>query len=179
MRLNSAVSDNEQRTLAASLLTPHPRRSTGFALAAGLAAVLALAAPHGVAADNDQRGQECSNRILRGEYGFLVSGTRGIGPIATETFVGVGLRIYDGSGGLTDKGTFHGQVTGVQGGEGEDAVTGTYQVNGDCTGTTTVFIPNVPFPIVSNFVIVDKGRQVKEVVVSPASNVVTAVLDRM
>jgi hypothetical protein len=36
----------------------------------------------------------------------------------------------------------------------------------------------VPFPIVSNFVIVHSGREVKEAVMEPAANLVTIVWDR-
>ena len=178
MRLRSSLIGRVHGTPFVILPSPVTRRAARLAVATGLAVVLAAAAARGVTAENDGRRTECSNRTLRGEYGFLVSGIRGTGPTTTESFVGVGLRAYDGRGGLADKATFHGQITGIQGGEGVDPVSGTYEVNPDCTGTSTVLIPNLPFPIVSTFVIVRSGEQVKEIVVSPPPNVVTAVFDR-
>ena len=170
-------SDDTQPALAAPLAGRTRRHVTGFAAAAGLTAVLALAPPHGVTASGERRDAGCNNRTLRGDFGFLVSGVRGIGPGATETFVAVGQRTYDGHGGVVDTAIFHGQVTGVQG-DGQTEVSGTYEVNADCTGTSTLFVPTLPFPIVSRFVIVDNGRHVKEIVVSPLTNIVTATFDR-
>jgi hypothetical protein len=139
-------------------------------MALGLTGAIALAMPRGVAADDQDPGSACSNRTLRGDYGYLVSGVRGLDPITTESFVGVGVRTFDGQGGFTDVATFHGQLTGVQEGE----ATGTYSVNANCSGTSTLFIPNLPFPIVSSFVIVGHGRELKEAVTSPQPNIVTA-----
>ena len=153
-----------------------PQPATRLAIGA-IVAMLTVAAARGAAADHERRSPTCGTRTLQGEYGFLVSGTRGLGPTTSEGFVGVGLRTYDGRGGLTDQATFHGQVTGIQGGDGQ-GVTGTYEVNPDCTGTSTVFVPDLPFPIVSAFVIVRGGLQVKEIVVSPLPNLVTAVFER-
>ena len=42
------------------------------------------------AADDDALG--CSNRTLRGDYGILVSGVRGLGPGVRESFVGTAFR---------------------------------------------------------------------------------------
>jgi hypothetical protein len=122
----------------------------------------------------DDSGQKCSNATLKGDYGALISGIRGIGPMLTEMFVGTSLRNYDGAGRFTETAANqHGAITGtVVNGQ----ATGTYQVNHDCTGTSTVVLPP-PFPtIVSSFVIVDGGREVKEIVMSPAANIVTATL---
>ncbi|MEO7275127.1 MAG: hypothetical protein ABIX28_14315 [Vicinamibacterales bacterium] len=65
----------------------------------------------------------------------------------------------------------------MQGG-GQAEVSGTHEVNADWTGTSTLFVPTLPFPIVSRLVIVDNGREVKKIVVSPLSNIVTATFDR-
>jgi hypothetical protein len=56
---------------------------------------------------------------------------------------------------------------------------GSYEVNADCTGTATMFLPGVPVPIVSSFVIVDQGREVDEAVMSPPPSLVTAVQRRV
>ena len=121
-------------------------------------------------APNDS-GPKCGNATLKGDYGALVSGTIGLGPNTTETFVGVSLRKYDGGGNFTELANQHGSIRGtVVNGQ----ASGTYQVNPDCTGTSTLVLPP-PFPtIVSSFVIVDGGKEVREVVMSPAANIVTA-----
>jgi hypothetical protein len=147
-------------------------------LIVGLSA--ALFVPGTVAAhDNDRR--PCGLRTLRGDFGLLASGTRLVpfGPNAgkTETVVGTGLRSYDGSGGFTENGAdLHGQLTGVTTDPG--GIAGSYEVNADCTGHSTRYVPGLPFPIISNFVIVDGGTQVKEAVMEPGPNVITVLLDR-
>jgi hypothetical protein len=138
-------------------------------------------APGGLAAHDNERSRACGPRTLRGEFGLLASGTRLVpfGPNAgkTEAVVGTGLRSYDGSGGFTESGAdLHGQLTGVTIDAG--GIAGTYEVNPDCTGRSTRYVPGLPFPIISNFVIVDGGTQVKEAVMEPGPNVITVLLDR-
>jgi hypothetical protein len=145
-------------------------------------AVICLALPMGAGAAEGN----CSNATLKGEYGALVQGVRGISPpdapLVTEMFVGIALRNFDGNGGFIEEAASqHGAITGLQGGVGANAtagIFGTYHVNPDCTGTSTLVLP-APFPtIVSDFVIVDHGRGIKEIVTSPAANIVTAVYTR-
>ncbi|MEO7274632.1 MAG: hypothetical protein ABIX28_01870 [Vicinamibacterales bacterium] len=45
---------------------------------------------------------------------------------------------------------------------GGGGITGTYEVNANCTGRSTRYVAGVPFPIASNFVIVNGGMQVGE-----------------
>ena len=91
--------------------------------------------------------------------------------------VATGVRRYDGNGSFSDLGSgLHGQITGITPDPG--GAVGTYVVNPDCTGTSTISMPWLPFPIEQAFVIVDNGRQVKEVVMTPLPNVVSIVLDR-
>jgi hypothetical protein len=52
-------------------------------------------------------------------------------------------------------------------------VSGTYYVNADCTGGQVTNIPGVP-PLEDRFVIVDKGREVRTVVISPGTTIATA-----
>jgi hypothetical protein len=103
-------------------------------------------------------------------------------PLVTEMFVGIALRKFDGNGGFVEEAASqHGATTGLQGGDGTKAtggISGTYQVNPDCTGTSTLVLP-APFPtIVSDFVIVNNGKSIKEIVTSPSANIVTAVYTR-
>jgi hypothetical protein len=139
-----------------------------------IAALLCLMLPLR-AADDEEGGRKCSNATLKGDYGLLASGIRGVGPGVTEMFVLTGLRTYDGNGGFTTISNAHGLTSGVS---RDVKATGTYQVNADCTGTATIVITGVPEPLVSSFVIVDRAREVKEVTLTPASSIGTAILRR-
>lgn len=138
-----------------------------------LAVPLALSFPSSVAAQDDVSGRVCSTHTLRGVYGLVGTGTRGLGPGAVEPFVTISMVTYDGEGGFTAQGVSHGQTTGVR----EGPVNGTYFVNDDCTGGQTTFIPGVP-PLEDRFVIVDSGREVRTVVTSPLTTIATANLRR-
>lgn len=127
------------------------------------------------AADDNEGVGKCSNSTLKGDYGLLASGIRGVGPGVTEMYVLSGLRTYDGNGGFTTISNAHGQTTGVA---RDIKATGTYQVNADCTGTATIVVTGIPEPLVSSFVIVDRRREVKEVTLTPASSIATAILRR-
>ena len=160
-------------------------RSPFWAILATTGLIVGLTAavfmPGAVSAHDNDRIRPCGPRTLRGDFGLLASGTRLVpfGPNAgkTETVVGTGLRSYDGSGGFTEHGAdLHGQLTGVTPDSG--GITGTYEVNADCTGRSTRYVPGLPFPIISNFVIVGGATQVKEAVMEPGPNVITLVLDR-
>ena len=56
---------------------------------------------------------------------------------------------------------------------------GTYQVNEDCTGSHELQIPGVPNPVTDRFVIVDRGREVRNFVVNPAPVMVTGVSQKI
>jgi hypothetical protein len=148
------------------------RRAISFAAVAILGVALAPSVPSTVAAQDEARearGRGCTVRTLRGVYGLVGTGTRGLGPGVIEQFVTISMVTYDGEGTFTAEGVSHGQTTGVRGGP----VDGTYFVNADCTGGQTTFIPGVP-PLEDRFVIVDNGQEVRTVVVSPLTTVATA-----
>lgn len=155
---------------------------TALVLAAGavLVAGVLLSLPRNVAAQGDGPGRPCTTATLRGTYGLLLTGVRAVPPPlggGTEMVVATGVRRYDGYGGFTDStGGLHGQVTGVTPDLGGSV--GTYVVNPDCTGTSSISMPWLPFTIEQTFVIVDNGRKVKEAVMSPLPNVVSIVLER-
>lgn len=171
MQLNS----NEERTLIANVRRPWLRWTIQATLATGLVAMLAVSVPRGVSAQSNGHGQACSNATLQGDYGFLVGGIRGAGPGLTESFVGTGVRTYDGNGNFTHIDSTHGQITGAA---RDREASGTYEVNANCTGTATIIVPGVPFPIETSFVIVDRGNQVNDAVMSPGPNLVTGVAHR-
>lgn len=155
---------------------PNRRTLLRFGIPAALAitAVTALGVtiPGRLAAQDAAPGG-CGLHTLRGSYGLVGSGIRGLGPGVTESFATVSMVTYDGRGGFTAVGVSHGQTSGVRGGP----VTGTYNVNDDCTGGQTTFIPGVP-PLEDSFVIVDSGREVRTVVISPLTTLATANLRR-
>jgi hypothetical protein len=155
--------------------TRNARRILALVVSGGLAITVGLTVPRGATAQEDGHERRCRNGTLRGDYGFIASGVRAIGPTATEQFVAVGMRTYDGRGNFTDVASFHGQVIPpVRSGQ----VTGTYHVNADCTGTSIFLLP-APFPpIESDFVIVNDGQMVTEAVMSPQPNIVSTVFRR-
>jgi hypothetical protein len=175
---------NAQQTPRVGTRARVPRRAIPIAMAASLAVSLAAGVSHRVTAQDaqstDGKGhrRECSNATLRGDFGRLSSGIRPapVNPALTESFVGTGLRTYDGQGGFTEVSSSHGQISPPN---RDTPGTGTYEVNANCTGTSMVFIPGAPFPIETSFVIVDHGDEVKHAVMSPQPQIVTSVERRV
>jgi hypothetical protein len=173
MQLHSSVTDESMRTTKIKTVRRH--RVIQAAVATGVVAMVVVTVPRGLTAQDDGRGRACANATLRGDYGFIVSGIRGAGPGVAESFVGTGLRTYDGHGNFTHVDSSHGQLTGAA---RDREAFGTYEVNANCTGTARMTVPGVPFPVESSFVIVDRGAQVNEAVMSPQPNLVTAIARR-
>jgi hypothetical protein len=127
----------------------------------GFAATGASAMAQSATSESHER--RCSNRTLSGEYGCSTQGVLlnipGLPPAAT--FVGVTTSTFDGEGNLT--GTEHVVVNGSPFNDGFTTNTGTYSVNPDCTGTAMVKTPNSPVPLNLFFVIVDNGKEFREV----------------
>ena len=179
MRFTRTRSVHRQTTLAGATR----RLSVGVSavLAVGIAAAGATTLTSRAAAQDNPRSRTCHERTLRGDYGGLASGVRLVpfGPNAgkAETIISTSLRTYDGAGGFTETGAdLHGQLTGVTLDPG--GIYGTYEVNSNCTGKSTRYVPGVPFAVISNFVIVDNGREVKEAVMEPAPSIVAILWDR-
>ncbi len=84
---------------------------------------------------------QCSNATLKGAYGFSSQGfaevTPDISPAGFVPFAQTGLIMYDGKGNITS-GTFTDSTTTANGGSFRGTFTGTYAVNGDCSGTIVV-----------------------------------------
>jgi hypothetical protein len=148
------------------------RRAIRLATAAGLLAAM-TSVPGSASADEDGRFRPCGKRTLRGDYGVIISGTAPAGPSGeTELIVGTAIATFDGHGHFTQIDNVHGQITGSAL-DREGA--GTYEVRADCTGTQTLFVTGIPFPIVTSFVIVDGGAELKSAVMSPPGSLVTAI----
>jgi hypothetical protein len=153
---------------------PNPICRGAFPLAAlaTLVAILGYGVRSNAVAQDRAHGPECGLHTLRGAYGLVGSGVRGLGPGASESFTTVSMVTYDGQGSFDAIGTSHGAVTGVREGA---AVTGTYYVNPDCTGGQITYLPGLP-ALEDRFVVVENGREVRTVVISPATTIATASL---
>jgi hypothetical protein len=149
-------------------------RGVPLAAVATLLVILGHGLRSGAAAKDQPTRPDCSLHTLRGAYGLVGGGVRGLGPGTSESFATVSMVTYDGAGAFTAIGTSHGAVTGVREGS---PVTGTYFVNPDCTGGQITYIPGVP-PLEDRFVVVDNGGEVRTVVVSPTTTMATASLRR-
>ena len=131
-----------------------------------LAVVTILAASLGPTLHADEaESKSCSNRTLRGAYGYTITGTRPTpgGPNAgqIEQHIGVGVRQYDGEGHFTQVDTTKGSLAGAA---IDITTSGTYAVNANCTGTAFVFVPGLPAPVEVRFVVVDNGKEIRWVV---------------
>jgi hypothetical protein len=158
---------------------PHRRRALTLLALATLVAMLGHAVRSNAIAQEKAtqaraHGPECSLHTLRGAYGLVGSGVRGLGPGVSESFTTVSMVTYDGQGSFEAIGTSHGSVTGLREGA---AVTGTYYVNADCTGGQITYLPGLP-ALEDRFVVVENGREVRTVVISPATTIATASLRR-
>jgi hypothetical protein len=124
-------------------------------------------------------GNGCSNSMLKGSYGFTVSGTKPLGPAVVEQFVGMGIAQFDGSGQFTQTGNNHASVTGDYSGDGS----GAYSINADCSGTATLTLASAGVTLNLWIVVVDQGAEVRLVVKTPvtpagpmpAANLTTAI----
>jgi hypothetical protein len=117
----------------------------------------------------------CSNETLEGTYGISISGTRPAPPPPSgipnyvpgtiEQVIGVDTRTFDGHGNFTQISNEKGSLSGIA--VPNSVVHGTYNVNPDCSGTTTLHIPGVPFAVVLDIVVVNHGNEFRGIVASP------------
>ncbi len=107
----------------------------------------------------------CNNRLIAGNYGFTVQGTKLAGSGPTGPQVGVAMAQFDGKGGFTqiDTVTISGQVVSDF---THTPATGTYTVNPDCTGTFTITFTDGRPPVETSFVVVENGLEIDTVVTS-------------
>lgn len=112
----------------------------------------------------------CNEGTLKGIYGVTLSGVRPGTGGAPEQFVGLSMQTYDGKGNFTQTDNTHGPSGTVT----DQPGWGTYTVNPDCSGTKTLWLQGLPFPIENRIAIVDKGDEIRIVVVSPPPIIVTA-----
>ena len=108
--------------------------------------------------------RDCSNRTLKGTWANSIHGQLFLPDGSTLLIDGIVKTTYDGEGNFTqvDAVADNGNIT-----PGWRPGSGTYTVNPDCTGTSTLVVPGMPdlhlqFIVspsgnTSHFVIVDRG----------------------
>jgi hypothetical protein len=114
-----------------------------------------------------EASRNCSNRTLRGDYGFSIDGTILAGTPNAFLLRGVAMTHFDGHGNLSqvDFTTRNGAPLTP---DWRPAV-GSYEINSDCTGTAQI-IPADGSPTLNlRLVVVDRGREVRTIVVGNAT----------
>ena len=151
------------------------RRITRKTIVAGVA-LAALATAVGAQQNFEpKQNRECSDGTIQGAYGIQISGTRPAPNGQMESVVGVVVREYDGFGRFTQVGNVKGSVTGFA---PNQPGFGTYQVNGNCSATTSLF-PGNGIQIVEEFVIVDDGNEIRSIASSPPPLMVSGIHKRI
>jgi hypothetical protein len=109
---------------------------------------------------------KCSNRTLRGDYGFVIEALLLAGPSGpvSGALRGIAMTHFDGNGNLTQ--VDHVLINGVAPPVEWRPATGTYKVNPDCTGTAEITNSGRP-PMSLHFVVVRNGREIHTVVEGP------------
>jgi hypothetical protein len=151
--------------ISRTLMTVTPMMIFCSGLASGSSAMAQSAAA-------ESFDRDCSNRTLRGDYGYAAEGvllnTPGLPPEAQ--FRSVGLTHFNGKGKLTW--VEHTVVNGIPLEGSWTAATGTYSVNPDCTGTAVINTPNSPVPLNLFLVVVRQGTEIHTVLNSNAISTV-------
>lgn len=129
--------------------------------------VLALAALGSGYAQSDSPA--CNNKLIQGNYGFTIQGTKLGGKGPTGQQVGVAMTQFDGNGNFTqiDTVTINGEVVADF---THTPATGIYTVNSNCTGTFTIDFTDGRPPVTASFVVVDNGSEIDTVVTSAGGN---------
>lgn len=110
----------------------------------------------------------CSNRTLKGDYGFSIEGTILAGTPNAFALRGVAMTHYDGDGNLSqvDFTTRNGVPMSPDWRPG----VGTYTINANCTGTAHIVQSDGTPSVTLRLVVVDRGREVRTVVVGNSSS---------
>jgi hypothetical protein len=118
-------------------------------------------------AEQEDGGRQCTDRTIRGDYGFSIDGTIAAGTPGAFLLRGVAMTHFDGRGNLTqvDFATRNGAPLSA---DWRPAV-GNYELNPDCTGTAEI-IPGDGSPTLHlRLVVMDHGRQIRTIVVGNAT----------
>jgi len=143
------------------------RRSIPVAMAAGVAVILAVSIAGSARTDDDGPAEaRCSNRTLRGDYGFSIDGQILAGPHA-GLLRGVAMTHFDGNGSLTQ--VDFATINGIPAWSDWRPVSGTYGLNPDCTGTAELQPSDGSPALHLRLVVVDRGREIRTIVVGNAT----------
>lgn len=117
--------------------------------------------------DSQGSGFTCSNRTLKGDYGFSIDGTILAGTPNAFLLRGVAMTRFDGDGNLSqvDFTTRNGVPFSPDWRPGA----GTYEINADCTGTAQIIQSDGSPTVNLRLVVVNRGREVRTAVVGSAS----------
>ena len=157
------------------------RHSTTFVMASGLLTVVGALALGTLVAAHPEGGQgaaasvRCSNRTLRGQFGFSIEGTILAGTPNAFAVRGVAMTQFDGDGNLTqmDFTTRNGAPLTP---DWRPAV-GTYDINPDCTGTAQIVQSDGTPSVNLRLVVVNRGREVRTTVVGNSTSSVGIKVD--
>jgi hypothetical protein len=110
-------------------------------------------------ASADGQSGPCSNKTIKGEYGFSYSGQiLAAGPIA-----GVAMFSFDGHGNLSL--LDHTLINGAPQSTSWRFSTGTYTVNENCTGSFVItFTDGFTPPLHASMLVLERGREIRDVV---------------
>jgi hypothetical protein len=109
----------------------------------------------------DSADKPCSNRSLRGDYGYTSEGSLLPAPTVALPFRSVGMTRFDGRGNVAW--LEHTVINGASLEAGWTAATGSYAVNPDCTGTMVINTPNSPVPLHLHIIVVKDGKEMRSV----------------
>jgi hypothetical protein len=104
---------------------------------------------------------------IKGSYGFKATFARPSSPAPGAPImeaVGIGVRTFDGQGNFTGRDSIKSVNTPAV---PDLAVSGTYNINPDCTGTFFLIAPGQPGAAELRMVIVNKGKEIFWMLVNP------------
>jgi hypothetical protein len=152
------------------------RHSKSFVLAGVLLMVvgaltygtLVAAQPEAGLGESGVASSRCSNRTLRGQYGFSIEGTILAGTPNAFAVRGVAMTQFDGDGNLTqvDFTTRNGAPFNAD----WRPAAGTYDINPDCTGVAQIVQSDGTPTVNLRLVVVDRGREVRTTVVGNSTS---------
>jgi hypothetical protein len=112
--------------------------------------------------EENLENRACSVATLKGTYGFYRTGWTSVGPLAA-----VGFATFDGAGTTTARQTIRKNGVTTEDLFKDPAIAGPYEVDPDCTGRLLDGAGNV----FSHFVVVDGGREIIAMSLSPGNSV--------
>jgi hypothetical protein len=117
--------------------------------------------------ESQAAGLKCSNRTLSGDYGFSIEGTILAGTPGAFLVRGVAMTHFDGDGNLSQLDFT--TRNGVPLTPDWRPAAGTYDINPDCTGTAQIIQSDGTPTVNLRLVVVDRGREVRTIVVGNAT----------